>query len=84
MSRLLQGLAQNHVVEGVVRIIGQPGVDIALKVIEKQGRVIPYRKASLPDDRAGLEIRLKELAPVPQRRKKADAPGKRRKPRKLP
>jgi len=45
----------------VVRIIGQPGVDIALKVIEKQGRVIPYRKASLPDDRAGLEILLRRI-----------------------
>jgi DNA topoisomerase-3 len=59
-------------------------VRLTNEVFEKEGRVIPYRKASLPDDRAGLEIRLKELAPVPQRRKKADAPGKRRKPRKLP
>jgi superfamily II DNA helicase RecQ len=57
---------------GLLRLTGE--------VFEKDGKSIPYRKASLLDDRETFEILLKaDVAPVIRKGKKKTAGGKRKK-----
>ena len=62
-------------------------VRLASEVFEKDGKSIPYRKASLLDDRESFEILMKEeVAPVSKGRKgkKKAATGKRKRAKKAP
>ena len=65
---------------GLVRLTGE--------VFEKDGKSIPYRKASLLDDRESFEILMKlDVEPVSKgrkRKKKATASGKRKRAGKMP
>ena len=73
--------------EDVLGAMARAGlVRLTSEVFEKDGKSIPYRKASLLDDHESFEILMKEdVAPAPRsrkRKKKAEVRGKRKRAKK--